>query len=263
MRSEEIERAKAMSHEVRGQSRHRRVARVLLDAWFALWPVASAWVLWHAITSPGGLLTGQETSWEHIPLGFVAAFILMVLIFGCIVWCCSHVDRRYHRWRKALWYGAILILIPLGCPVYWFHRMRDSVFGRREQANVDRGECPCKRTGLAHRLLTAYLMLHTFMSIVCLLQVAALAVYQLATGKPRVQFSGWLEVATDFEMAILIPLWLLLAGLFSLYVAQKLQRTGARAGTISVGLELFLILTPVYGLKRWRRLSRSPVCTYN
>ncbi len=106
------------------------------------------------------------------------------------------------------------------------------------------------------RILTVYLVFHNFMSIICLLQIAALAVYLSTTGKPRLQLSGWLDVASDLEIGLLIPLWFLSLGLFSLHVAHKLQRTAAKVGTVSVGLELFLILTPVYGLTRWQRLLR-------
>ncbi len=131
-----------MSRHAKAQSRLRHFGCILLDVLFALWPLASAWVIWNAVTSSGGFLVAQETPWKRVPPGFFAAFVLMVLIFGCIVWCCSCVDRRYHGWKKALWYAVIVFVWPFGCPLYWFTRMRDSVSGRSPPENIGREEYP-------------------------------------------------------------------------------------------------------------------------
>ena len=101
----------------------------------------------------------------------------------------------------------------------------------------------------------AFLVVHSLMITVWLLQGAALALYLSITESSRVQLSGWLDIVTDVEISILVPVWMISMGLFSLCAARRIRRRG-RVGTISLGIQLFLILVPFYGLSRWKELSR-------
>ncbi|MEX0702804.1 MAG: hypothetical protein WD069_11980 [Planctomycetales bacterium] len=109
----------------------------LIDYWFSWFPLwaTPTWIAF--VVTVVAAEISPELKWEILDnTGLFVLFAALIFVTNLMVltafWCCWRLDKTTRGWRKAGWYGAVLLLPPVGAPLCYFLKLRNEM--SRKQA---------------------------------------------------------------------------------------------------------------------------------